>query len=394
MKVRKMKTAVRISNSSEKTEADWQVCLGNSEEILKSIPDNAFDSVVSDPPYYLGPESKDSAYITSIIQSWINGNSVKLKGKGYATAQWDQIPSPSLWREVYRVLKPGAHCAIFSSSRTDHLLKLSLILAGFEINDTIAHIWRSGYPKHIDLGRALENRLRAWGHKPPADHQDIEAECTDLTGDAFAASISRRSSQKQIKKTLAVPSHKLSQKWSDYRTNLKTAFEPIIIAKKPHAGGTLDNIICHGVGGLNIGGCRVPLAANENDNANISLSGRYPTNVCGNLGEENRRFFHDFGSTNIISNRASSKDKDRYLSPGSKNDHITPKSIELMQWLVRLVTPKGGKVLDPFTGSGSTGIAALLEGFNFSGIELNAHYHGIATTRITNCARESRDHSC
>jgi len=101
------------------------------------------------------------------------------------------------------------------------------------------------------------------------------------------------------------------------------------------------------------------------------------------LGGDNDNWF--FNPYNVISNRPTQADKDVYLPLGVVNDHITPKPIALMEWLTRLVTPTGGKVLDPFTGSGSTGISALHEGFEFVGVELDAHYHEIASLRLANC---------
>ena len=136
---------------------------------------------------------------------------------------------------------------------------------------------------------------------------------------------------------------------------------------------------------MNIGGCRIPRA--DNDDAEEGLDsvelGRYPANVIGELGEDNSKFF--FNPHNAISKRPNAADKDLYMPEGIKNDHPTPKPVSLMEWLTRLITPPNGLVLDPFAGSGSSGIAALHEECCFVGIELDPRYHELASSRLRNC---------
>lgn len=387
MKTRKTKTAAQISPDKTTTKSkSWTMRNGDSEQVLKDFPDDHFDSVVCDPPYGLSSDTMDGQHVARVIQSWMTNDNLETKGRGFAGAEWDAfVPPPSLWKEVFRVVKPGAYVAAFSSSRTDDLLKLSLRLAGFEITDTVAYILRGGFPKYVDLGRAVEKRLRQWGHTPPEAHNDTTAVRTDLSGQSFLQSLQRKKSHGQSEQTVIEPSHYISKRWADYHSNLKNAFQPIILARKPAWSSTTDNLIVYGVGALNIGDCRIPRADNDDDAGGLDATklGRYPANVIGELGEDNSKFF--FNPHNAISKRPSSVDKDLYMPEGIKNDHPTPKPVELMEWLVRLVTPPGGTILDPFTGSGSTGIAALHQGFNFVGVEMGQYYYDIAVKRLTNC---------
>ena len=387
MKIQKTKTATQILPSNTATKAkSWTMLNGDSEQVLKNFPENHFDSVVCDPPYGLSSDTMDGQHVARVIQSWMTNDNLETKGRGFAGAEWDAfVPPPSLWKEVFRVVKPGAYVAAFSSSRTDDLLKLSLRLAGFEITDTVAYILRGGFPKYVDLGRAVEKRLRQWGHTPPEAHNDTTAIRTDLSGQSFLQSLQRKKTHGRSEQTVVEPSHDLSKRWADYHSNLKSAFQPIILARKPAWSSTIDNLIVHGVGALNIGGCRIPRA--DNDDAEEGLDsvelGRYPANVIGELGEDNSKFF--FNPHNAISKRPNAADKDLYMPEGIKNDHPTPKPVSLMEWLTRLITPPNGLVLDPFAGSGSSGIAALHEECCFVGIELDPRYHELASSRLRNC---------
>jgi site-specific DNA-methyltransferase (adenine-specific) len=377
MTKRKAKTAAQKPQNLAPT---WQMLCGESKKVLEQFPDNYFDSVVTDPPYSLSSETLDTQSVIKVMQSWLGNGSAQFTERGYGNEAWDVMPGPETWKQVYRVMKPGSYLAAFSASRTDDLLKMALRLSGFEVVDTIAYVYRNGFPKAVDIGRALEKRLRTWGHQPPQSHNDSVRVQTELSGSSYVKSLKRQVKRPQTEQVVLEPSHELSQKWADYHTHLKPSYQPIVIARKPHGGTTLDNIIVNGTGALNIGKCRLP--RNDNTTAKVEL-GRYPANVVGDLGADNDNWF--FNPYNVISNRPTQADKDVYLPLGVMNDHITPKPIALMEWLTRLVTPTRGKVLDPFTGSGSTGISALHEGFEFVGVELDAHYHEIASLRLANC---------
>jgi site-specific DNA-methyltransferase (adenine-specific) len=270
---------------------------------------------------------------------------------------------PAFWAECLRVLKPGAHLMAFGGTRTYHRLACAIEDAGFEIRDQFAWVYGSGFPK----------------------------------------------------------SHAVGDGWG---TAVKPAWEPICFARKPLIGTVAANVMAHGTGAINIDGCRVPGAGggtqcNNRDengkclghkNAGRSTSGetfhgretdggrgRFPANIQHDgdvFPPEVSRFFYCA--------KASKRDREEGLdafetksgntwgdgighasgSDGRANHHPTVKPTDLMRYYCRLITPPGGIVLDPFAGSGSTGKAAILEGFGFIGFELDADYAKIAQARI------------
>lgn len=386
MKIRNTK---KCANNLAEPKTKWTILEGDCEAVLKTVPSNSIDSVVTDAPYGMSQAANDPQQVAKIMQAWLNGETPKVNGGGYAGAEWDSLPpSPNIWREVFRVLKPGGYAAVFASSRTDDLTKMALRLAGFEINDTISFITKASFPRHQDIGRALETRLRKWGHRPDEGHKDGQQKLCDLHGNAYRDSIYRKGGRKHIIADIVKPSHDLSRKWSGYHTHLKSFHQPIIIAKKPVWSNVLDNVIRYGVGALNTDSCAIPLP--ENDNLLVSSldsdaakKGRYPANVVGDLGQENKKYF--VNATYYIGKRTMPKDRDEYMPEGEINTHPTCKTLDLMDWLTKLVTPTGGKILDPFTGSGSTGISAVRQGFEFVGIELDSTYASIAKKRLEVC---------
>ena len=321
-----------------------RVFLGDCRDVLKTLPDNSVDSVVTDPPYELGFMGK----------SWDSS------GIAYDV---------TVWAECLRVLKPGGHLLAFAGTRTQHRMAVNIEDAGFEIRDMIAWVYGSEFPKSENVGNG-------WG------------------------------------------------------TALKPALEPITVARKPLVGTVAANVLRHGTGALNVDGCRVgtdagwsypngrggsgwhgreSLATNLTDPI-AATQGRWPANLIHDGSDEVVGLFpqssgghwsykqakdvgiyqhglkdmEDAGTDKTTGSaarffycaKASKADRD------ADNKHPTVKPTALMRYLCRLVTPPGGVVLDPFTGSGSTGKAAILEGFRFIGIEREAEYVEIAKARI------------
>jgi DNA modification methylase len=258
-------------------------------------------------------------------------------GLSFMGKRWDyDVPGEDIWRECLRVLKPGGHLLAFAGTRTQHRMAVRIEDAAFEIRDMIAWVYGSGFPK----------------------------------------------------------SHNLKDDWQGWGTALKPALEPITVARKPFPGTVAANVLAHGTGGLNVDGCRVGSGADrtaggKSGSAASSVledgfhakrmerptEGRWPANLIhdgsegvGGLLNGAARFFYCA--------KASKRDRDE------GNGHPTVKPTDLMRYLCRLVTPPGGTVLDPFAGSGSTGKAAALEGFQFIGIEREAEYVEIARARI------------
>ena len=315
------------------------ILVGDCRETLRLLPSRSIDAVVTDPPYGLSKEP-DAA---EVLRHWLAGDDYTHTGGGFMGKSWDSfVPGPTVWREVFRVLKPGGHVLCFAGTRTQDLMGMALRLVGFEIRDTIAWAYGTGFPKSHDVSKAAG-----------------------------------------------------AEQWQGWGTALKPAYEPVIVARKPLAGTVATNVLEHGTGAINIDGCRVGSdggtkrshQADYNENgwrqghAVIATGkGRHPANLMhdGSLqfpgGAE--RFFYCA--------KASAADRDDGLEgvDARKNTHPTVKPTDLMRYLCRLVTPPGGTVLDPFTGSGSTGRGAALEGFKFIGVELSPEYADIARARI------------
>jgi site-specific DNA-methyltransferase (adenine-specific) len=394
----------------------WTLLNQDCLEVMKRLPADRFDSCVTDPPYGLS----EPPPMLDVLNCWIHGLPYRpetLRG-GFMGKAWDAfVPGPEVWREVLRVLKPGAHLLTFGGSRTYDLIGVALRLAGFEIRDTLSWMYGTGFPKSLNLG--------------------------DGRG-----------------------------------TALKPAWEPIILARKPLTGTVAANVQQWGTGALNIDGCRVEgvkpergaFDSNTRNNPILHTRsatasspgattdvGRWPANVLldehaaelldeqtgvlmsgsmkagVNAGRKSAVYSADarrplatdiIGSTGgaarffyvakasraerdagceALPTRSAGEATDRtddtagLSSPragagrtgGARNIHPTVKPIALMRWLVRLVTPPGGTVLDPFTGSGSTGVAALQEGVSFVGVEREPEYIPIARARLEHAVQPS-----
>lgn len=406
---------------------------GDCLTVLRAVADNTFDSIVTDPPYGLTANKKGGAGV-NLESPYGRARIGTGNGPGgFMGHKWDSdVPSVEIWAECLRVLKPGGHLLAFAGTRTQHRMAVRIEDAGFEIRDMIAWVYGSGFPKSLDVSKAIDKVAGA----DPSD---------PLVTDA-------------------------AHQWQGWGTALKPALEPITVARKPLSGGTVAaNVLEHGTGALNIDGCRVGTSkdvlasASKTPNAIYGAGmtsmtggtessgfnpnvGRWPANLIhdgsdevlaafpqapgqmGRVGPDHGAkksvgVYGDFGPRDDFHPRqesdksaarffycakASKKDRDDGLDhlpemkssvgdnrPGGdfnerlgktpgvrRNHHPTVKPTDLMRYLCRLVTPPGGLVLDPFAGSGSTGKAALLEGFNFIGIERESHYVEIANARI------------
>jgi site-specific DNA-methyltransferase (adenine-specific) len=371
------------------------------------MDDCSIDSIVTDPPY----------------------------GISFMGKKWDyDVPSVNIWKECLRVLKPGGHLLAFAGTRTQHRMAIAIEDAGFEIRDMIAWVYGSGFPKSLDVSKAIDKAAGAEGGRGPMKRggerlarledgkRDGEGRWGNETGrDPFTY----------------LPATPAAQQWEGWGTALKPALEPITMARKPLTGTVAANVLEHGTGGLNVDGCRVGFqsesdkagwkygAAGKENTSELSwkntsrqiiqndTAGRWPANLIHDGSDEVAGLFPDAKGQQgaITGSEASSKTNNTFgdyanrtkstprndsgsaarffycaktskRERGEGNNHPTVKPITLMAYLCRLVTPPGGIVLDPFMGSGSTGIAALQEGFDFIGIEREAEYVGIAESRI------------
>lgn len=416
-----------------------QIYLGNCEDELKNLPDNSVDSVVTDPPYELGFMGK----------SWDSS------GIAY---------NVDMWKEVLRVLKPGGYLLSFGGSRTYHRMACAIEDAGFDIRDQIMWVYGSGFPKSLDVAKAIDKMA------------GVEFEAKPASGVGFMNSSDDGYNTTLNQLVQTGESTDEATKWKGWGTALKPAHEPIVMARKPLSEKTVaKNVLEHGTGGINIDGSRIgtgtgetktveypDIRGNNYNNANgtveylIKDQGRWPANFIHDGSDEVLELFPDTGKStggrigkkdtsgvNIVPAgqyeagdpgfgdsgsaaryfycaKTSKKDRNEglddfeaksigpkghglnrvcatcgtlqmkgcncpdatYINQAKANHHPTVKPTDLMRYLVRMVTPPNGTVLDPFTGSGSTGKAAILEGFNFVGVEQNPDYIAIAEARI------------
>lgn len=431
----------------------YELWRGDCRACLANMADDSVDAIVSDPPYELG-----------------------FMGKG-----WDASGiayDADLWRECLRVLKPGGHLLAFGGSRTYHRLAVAIEDAGFQIRDGLIWLYGSGFPKSLDVSKAIDKAAGAervdLGPKFSADGRSRGIEPSG--GGRLGNNLHDGGISDQRANRLSAPATPEAQQWEGWGTALKPAHEPIIMARRPFPGTVAANVLAHGTGALNIDACRIEASGRPNlerrhdaelDASRITFGtglngsravgstdlGRFPANVAhdgsepvvaifpaqagaaapvhrrtgdkflnsygafaGNIDEAGSTFQGDSGSAArfFYCAKASKADRDEGCAdimtaydhsgprghsfngdgsprPASRprgNTHPTVKPTALMRWLVRLVTPPGGLVFDPFTGSGSTGKAALLEGFRFLGAELTPEYWPIATARLDHAVNQ------
>jgi site-specific DNA-methyltransferase (adenine-specific) len=411
---------------------------GSNLDVLPTLPDNSVDAIVTDPPYELGFMGK----------SWDSS------GIAY---------SVELWAECLRVLKPGGHLLAFGGSRTWHRIAVAIEDAGFDVRDSIAWLYGSGFPKSLDISKAID---KAAGAEREVSGAYTSTQCQAIQNGKPCEGHGHENSLSSgvIHSLPTAPATDEAKKWQGWGTALKPAFEPIVVARKPLVGTVAANVLLWGVGGLNIDGSRI--GTEERTNAGMSslgvmhdddwqpkqvsstVNGRWPANIIldeytagllpesaatgsgkasgfrkgggdgnsvGLAGTKNAADgFSDSGSVSrfFYVAKASKRDRNEGLdglepqrhadresvdgvggdnprnrtNEAKQNFHPTVKPTALMEYLVKLVTPPGGTVLDPFTGSGSTGKAALLNGFKFIGIELTADYLPIIEGRLKHAA--------
>lgn len=403
---------------------------GDCLDILTSLPENSVDSIVTDPPY----------------------------GLAFMGAKWDyDVPSVAIWKEALRVLRPGGHMLAFSGTRTYHRMVVNIEDAGFEIRDQLCWLNSQGMPHGLDISKALDKtagvKRKVVGTKVttydgaernPDNHQTA-------THEGNLGQYGYKTSPHGI--PLTEPVTDQARQWEGWNTTLKPCMEPIVLCRKPLDGTIIENITQHGVGGLNIDGCRIPIDPEVDDprlggegswgtekaaklvyqggyageRVGSSPLGRYPSGIIHDGSNEILEVFDSFGekasgvpgkrrkahTTHSMSGTLDMLDRDEvgYADKGSvsrffksceyseeerrifycgkvkpkergSSKHPTLKPIKLMEYLCRLITPKGGTILDPFAGSGTTGMAAINEGCSAILIEREQEYYDECRDRL------------
>ena len=364
------------------------------EAMQKLIDDGVqVDSIVTDPPYHLqsivdrfkNTSPEDDTYTSEKVRNRSDGYS-RLVATGFMGQEWDGGDiafRKETWELALKLLKPGSHLLAFSASRNYHRMAVAIEDAGFEIRDQIMWLYGSGFPKSLNVSKAID---KSAGATPTIVKEGDTVRRIRPGADQNKDGTWEKLKDRTYTHTITKGTTPEAQEWEGWGTALKPAHEPIVLARKPFEGTVAENVLKHGTGGINIDGCRVKGKDNPvkwtkprggiwktDSNAKAELveneKGRFPANVMHDgLEEEWARYFYSPKTNNS--------------EKGEGNTHPTVKPQELMKYLCRLVTPKGGTVLDPFMGSGSTGMAAKDEGFKFIGIEKEKEYFEIAEKRI------------
>jgi site-specific DNA-methyltransferase (adenine-specific) len=471
----------------------WELLEGDCAQRLAELEADSIDAIVTDPPYGLS----DPPDIAVVLRAWLDGGEAALGARvGFMGAEWDAfVPGPAMWAEAYRVLKPGGHALVFAGTRTMDLMSMALRLAGFEVRDCMMWLYGQGFPKGLNIGKAIDKAAGAERDEKlvPTKAGNAERRGEGEQGATYG------DSHGGFRK-VGDPVTPEAQKWEGWNTGLKPGWEPIIVCRKPPLrSGIVPTVLEYGTGALNIDGCRIagdvpqvtqgresvffdrfkPEDERRSKEAQQSQphdAGRWPANVVlshtdacellgtravkadsfypaergeggistgGHAGQEgltearpdtetvenwncadgcpvamldeqtgelgpgwfpgeraasNRNVYGDHsadfdsghaefdttaggGSRFFYCSKSSRADRDQGLRQDD-NPHPTVKPLDLMRWLVRLVTQPEGKVLDPFAGSGTTGMAALLEGFDFVGCEQDERFAEVARRRL------------
>jgi DNA modification methylase len=364
-----------------------RVINADSIDHLKTLEANSVDAAVTDPPYGLGNCSPRA--VTEALSAWVAGEEYKPRGAGFMGKSWDAfVPGPELWREVYRVLKPGGHAIIFAGSRTVDLMGIAVRLAGFEVRDMLHWIYGSGFPKSLDVSKAIDKRAGAE---------------REVVGKGVSGRTAIWSDDGMGDFDITAPATEQAKQWEGWGTALKPAHEPALLCRKPLDGAVVDNVERWGVGGINVDGCRIgdeAIITEGRDSAGSNSRGSFDPNFYGgeHIGRWPANILLDPEAASLLDlqagldasrffycGKATREEKEAGLNGDTRrraNVHPTVKPLAVMRWLCRLITPPGGLILDPFCGSGSTGCAASQLGFRFLGIEREPEYAAIARARV------------
>src|SRR5690606_12936214 len=391
---------------------NWTLYEGDCLEVMRELPDNSVDAVVTDPPYgleFMGKEwDKLAVPKPGNLGGFADGNKPSFERARR------HLPAMQEWHyrwavEALRVLKPGGHLLAFGGTRTYHRLTCAIEDAGFEVRDCLMWLYGSGFPKSLDVSKAIDKEL---GAEREVVAIKKKTQSYGYEGNNVYGGDKDRGGIQEI----TAPATPEAKQWEGWGTALKPAVEPIELARKPLSEATVaENVLRWGTGGLNIDGCRIGNGgqwkwekprghgwtgfrdAGKGTAYGPNTQGRFPANIL--LDEEaaalldeqsgyskssdrprhNNEFksvakgrdlphttygYADEGGASRFFYVAKASRSERTMGGKVENNHPTVKPIKLMRYLCRLITPPGGTVLDPFAGSGTTLLAAVQEGFS------------------------------
>ena len=267
-------------------------------KILKDMPDNSVTAIVTDPPYGLSKQPD----ISEVMKHWVNENYKDVNSSGgFMGKKWDSfVPSPEIWKEVYRVLKPGGTALVFAGTRTQDLMAISLRFAGFHIKDTLMFLFGSGFPKAADIGKNVDNKL---GNEREVVGKRKHPTLKDTNKLEESANAAHGNNLWGREWDITAPASEEAAKWEGYKSHgLKPAYEPILLAMKPNDGSYADNALKHGIAGLNVEKSRVGTAGGETHTGGFGsgiygnskgvntdktkLKGRFPANIILSYPED------------------------------------------------------------------------------------------------------------
>ena len=379
---------------------------------LKDLPDNSIDSVVCDPPYGLGKQPD----LTALLTHWLNNESMPIKGKGFMGKDWDAfVPQPAVWKECLRVLKPGGHLIAFFGARTYDLGALSIRMAGFEIRDQLMWIYSQGMPKNLDIGKAISKhpntaevgkKWNGYGTGLKPSHEPICLARKPFVGTVVgnvllhgvgAINIDACRIEGRDRINYRLKNSKRSQggvygapkasadfdsskgRWpanviTDGSDCVRKAFPAASGQHSDLAQGKTKRINSHCYGGM---------SENRSHEERIECDPNASRFFyCAKTSSSERHEGLEDPGTRFPKGSTLRQIENKLEGDGRGNYHVSVKPVDLMRHLIRLVTPYGGTVLDPFMGSGTTGKAARLEKAQFIGMELDPGYFEIAKARI------------
>ena len=379
---------------------------GDCLEVLRQLPDASVDAVVTDPPYGISFMGKSWDGPAGMLGQMATGDEKRgalayggSHSRGYADNDNAAFQAwAELWAvECLRVLKPGGHLLAFGGTRTWHRLACAIEDAGFEVRDSIAWMYGSGFPKSLDVSKAIDKAAGA------------ERRVIGTRSDGASSIYSMgQGAPMSHKLPVTAPATDAAREWQGWGTALKPAHEPIVVARKPLVGTVAANVLEHGTGALNVDGCRIQggpskggavsghkgtrnaVGGYAHDAVGIDRqlsAGRWPANVV--LDEDQAAELNRQAEASRFFYVAKAPAKERPKVDGTA--HPTVKPLTLMRWLCRLVTPPDGVILEPFAGSGTTVEAALLEGFRVIGIEREADYLPLIQARLDRVAEQEPD---